>query len=158
MEVHLFSSIVPWQCRGCVGSCCLYDREWRTGGHRPDEAACRAAGSRLLPNTRPGGRSACSGGSRTAVFYCTSGHKKCLADDMGCCCVPVKQRRSVTLIAEIYTKVNQTVSSGEKLPRAFPCTISEWGTCKVDTSLHCGSCETLNERDKCWENITDDRF
>lgn len=47
----------------------------------------------------------------------------------------------------------QIVSSGEKLPRAFPCTISEWGTCKADTSLHCGSCETLNEREMLGEHI-----
>lgn len=28
-----------------------------------------------------------------AAFYYTSGHKKCLAGDMGCCCVAVKQKK-----------------------------------------------------------------
>lgn len=32
-----------------------------------------------------------------------------------------------------------------KLPHDSPCTISEWGMCREDTSLHCGSCETLKE-------------
>lgn len=86
-------SVVPWRCRWCVGSCCPYDRERSTGGHSLHEAARRAAGSCLLPNTRPGGRSVCSGGSHMAAFYYTSGHKKCLAGDMGCCCVAVKQKK-----------------------------------------------------------------
>lgn len=84
---------VPWQCRWCVDSCCLYDREQRTGGRSLDEAACRAAGSRLLAGTLPGDRCVCSGASRRATFYYTLGHKKCLGDDTGCCCVAVSQRK-----------------------------------------------------------------
>ena len=150
--------VVPLQCRWCEGSCCLDDRERSTGGRSLDEAARRAAGSCRLPNTRPGGRSVCSGGFHMAVFCCMSSHRKCPAGDTGCCCVAVGQKKRASLLSqEIKKKKNRSYandSSGE-LPRAFPCTISEWGRCKVDTSLHCGSCETL-KRDKCWENIHTD--
>lgn len=37
---------------------------------------------------------------------------------------------------------------GAGLPRVSPCTTSASGKCTVDTSLRCGSCETLGERDK----------
>lgn len=84
---------VPWQCRWCVGSCCRYDRERSTGGRSLAEAACRAAGSRLLPGSRPGGKSVCSGAFHMATICYMSGRKKCLADDMGCCCVAVGRRR-----------------------------------------------------------------
>lgn len=101
-DLQLFSAAVPWHCRCCVGSCCLYGKERSTGGRSRDGAACRAAGSCLLPRTLPGGRSVCSGAFHRAAFYYTSGHKKCLADDMGCCCVAASQRRE--LITGIKTR------------------------------------------------------
>lgn len=63
------------------------------GGRSLDEAARRAAGSRLLPHTRPGGRSACSGAFHMVASYYTPGRRKCLAGDMGCCCVAVVQKK-----------------------------------------------------------------
>lgn len=87
-------SVLPWHCRWCVGSCCLYDRELSTDGHSLDEVAHRAAGSRLLLCTRRGGRSFCSGGFHMAKFYYMSGRRKCPADDMGCCCVAVGKKKS----------------------------------------------------------------
>lgn len=76
-----------------MGSRCPYDRELSTGGHSLDEAVCRVAGSCLLPSNRPGGKSVCSGAFHMAALYYMSGHKKCLADGTGCCCVAVGRRK-----------------------------------------------------------------
>lgn len=100
---------IPWQCRWNVGSCCLYDRKQHTGGRSLDEAAHKAAGRCPLPSSRHGGRCAGSGAFHMAVLYDMSGHKKCLEDGMGCCCVAKGQTKQ-QLFNHLKTKKDSWLS------------------------------------------------
>uniref|UniRef100_A0A3B3CWW4 Uncharacterized protein n=1 Tax=Oryzias melastigma TaxID=30732 RepID=A0A3B3CWW4_ORYME len=49
-----------------------------------------------LVGTLRGGRAACSDAFHTPAACCTSGRRKCLAGDTGCCCVAVGSKETVS--------------------------------------------------------------